>query len=204
MSTLKVDKVIGSLHALPVIDGARDVEVYVATPGQTVYETTRFDNSFNIRAFVGSTEVDAKWIDTNVVELTTDGVDEGERVRIFKVGMNSEEIRMKDYEGNWTDIGKAVETLFKASKFETHNEDFVAEVGRSYWIDGDIVVTLQDSSGIPTGSTIELAKALTSTPTIKTVDGTPINVNGKAVDTTVSFDVNARLLVVFDGQAWGI
>ena len=85
----------------------------------------------------------------------------------------------------------------------TKTADFTAESGGSYWLVGSYTVTLPAVAGLAAGAAVALAKAQAATPIIQTTDGKKILVNGQA-DTSVTYNLNARLLVVFNGTAWEI
>lgn len=89
MSTVKTDNVVGSFTPLPVVNGANAVETYVATSGQTVFTTTKFNNSVMIKAFakVGSsfTELTSVWTGTNTVSVSGVALTSGQKVYIYSV-----------------------------------------------------------------------------------------------------------------------
>lgn len=183
MSTLKVDKVVSSIAPLPVVDGARDVQAFVATQGQTQFVVTNFNSAYNIRVFVGLTEVQGTWTDINTVTVSDVTVSANDIVRVYKVGYSVAEIKGA------------------ASNYEVQSADFTATVNKRYWIENDSTVTLP--TGATKGSYVELIKKSGATPVIQTTDGTQILV-GDLSDTSVTFNTNARLLVVFNGTAWEI
>ncbi len=81
--------------------------------------------------------------------------------------------------------------------------DFTAARNARYWLRSSLTVTLPAAVGLPVGTFVEMSKAQAGTPTIQTADGTQILVNGQA-DTSVTYNLNARLLAVFNGTAWEI
>ena len=80
---------------------------------------------------------------------------------------------------------------------------FTASRNSRYWLPSTVTVTLPAVAGMPVGTFVELSKAQAATPIIQATDGTQILVNGQA-DTSVTYNLNARLLVVFNGTAWEI
>lgn len=81
--------------------------------------------------------------------------------------------------------------------------NFTASRNARYWLRSSLTVTLPAAVGLPVGTFVELSKAQAATPIIQTTDGTQILVNGQA-DTSVTYNLNARLLAVFNGTAWEI
>lgn len=81
--------------------------------------------------------------------------------------------------------------------------NFTATRNAAYWISSSLTVTLPAAASMPVGTFVELSKAQAATPVIQTADGTQILVNG-AADTSVTYNLNARLLAVFNGTAWEI
>jgi len=185
MSTLKVDKVVSSIAPLPVVDGARDVQAFVATQGQTQFTVTKFNSDHNIRVFVGLTEVQCSWTGANTVTVSSTTVSAGAVVRVYKVGYSVAEIKGA------------------TSNYEVKSANFTAAVNKRYWIENNSTVTLPSAAVAAKGSYVELTKKSGATPVIQTTDGTQILV-GALSDTSVTFNTNARLLVMFNGTAWEI
>lgn len=90
MSTVKTDNVVGSFTPLPVIASANAVESYVATSGQTVFTTTKFDRTSAIKVFAkdGSNfvEVTASWTALNTITISGITLTVGQKVYVYSVG----------------------------------------------------------------------------------------------------------------------
>lgn len=90
MSTVKTDNVAGSFTPLPVINSANAVETYLATAGQTVFTTTKFDQTSAIKVFtkVGSNfvEVVAAWTSTNIITISGIVLTAGQKLYAYSVG----------------------------------------------------------------------------------------------------------------------
>lgn len=90
MSTVKTDNVVGSFTPLPVINSANAVETYLATAGQTVFTTTKFDQTSAIKVFAkattGFTELTATWTGTNTVAVSGITLTAGQKVYVYSVG----------------------------------------------------------------------------------------------------------------------
>lgn len=81
--------------------------------------------------------------------------------------------------------------------------DFTAARNSRYWLGSSLIVTLPAAASLPVGTFVELSKAQAATPIIQTTDGKQILVNGQS-DTSVTYNLNARLLAVYNGTAWEI
>lgn len=90
MSTVKTDNVVGSFTPLPVVNSANAVETYLATAGQTVFTTTKFDQTSAIKVFAkattGFTELTATWTGTNTVAVSGITLTAGQKVYVYSVG----------------------------------------------------------------------------------------------------------------------
>lgn len=99
--------------------------------------------------------------------------------------------------------GATTDWLVQGGLDATKIADFTAARNARYWLPASVTVTLPAASGLPTGTFVDLSKAYGATPTICTSDGTLILVNGQS-DTSITYNINARLLAVFNGTAWEI
>lgn len=97
MSTVKTDNVVGSFTPLPVVNSANAVETYLASAGQTVFTTTKFDQTSAIKVFakVGSNfvEVVATWASLNTVTISGITLTAGQKVYVYSVG----DVTLKQY-----------------------------------------------------------------------------------------------------------
>ena len=136
MSTVKTDSVIGSYLPIPVIEHATDSEVYIATAGQTVFTTTKFDRSNAIRAIAKSsggafTEVPATWTGANTVTITGTILGAGQIFYIFKVGTHASKIRVQDATGAWVDLSSFVAAISAASSNTMIVYEYTATAGQT-------------------------------------------------------------------------
>jgi hypothetical protein len=81
--------------------------------------------------------------------------------------------------------------------------NFTASRNSRYWLGQTVTVTLPASAGMPAGTFVELTKAQAATPIIQTTDGALIGVGAQS-DTSVTYNLAARLLFVFTGTTWEI
>lgn len=90
MSTVKTDNVLGSFTPLPVINSANAIETFLASAGQTVFTTTKFDQTNGIRVFAkattGFTELAAVWTGTNTLSVSGVTLTAGQKVYAYSVG----------------------------------------------------------------------------------------------------------------------
>lgn len=80
--------------------------------------------------------------------------------------------------------------------------DFTAEVGKSYWLGTDSVITLPDTDGLNVGDYITFSKSHLVTPEIKVGEGSAVIQTSKDSDTSVVFDLSAEITFVFNGTDW--
>ena len=79
--------------------------------------------------------------------------------------------------------------------------NFTAAAGSRNTLLASVTVSLPANPAL--GDTIEFIKLDGVTPIIQTTDGTQIQVKDQT-DTSVTYNLNARLLAVFNGTAWEI
>lgn len=99
--------------------------------------------------------------------------------------------------------GVTADWLVQGGLDASKTASFTATRNSRYWLPQTVTVTLPAAAGLPVGTFVELSKAHGATPIIKTADGTLIWV-GEQSDTSVTYNLNARLLIVFNGAAWEI
>lgn len=76
-----------------------------------------------------------------------------------------------------------------------------AKVGHRYLVLESVTVTLPEAVHVTVGSVIEFAKINSVSPVIQTVDDAQILVGGNS-DDSVLFNIDARILFVFNGSSW--
>ena len=83
-------------------------------------------------------------------------------------------------------------------------EDFTASRNAAYWLGSSLTVTLPDTTTPPPkGTFVRLLKTASATPIIQTADGALIHAGTQSA-TAWDFDLNAELVVVWNGTAWEI
>lgn len=83
--------------------------------------------------------------------------------------------------------------------------DFTASRNAAYWIGSSLTVTLPDTTTPPPkGTFVRLTKALTAKPVIQAGAGSAVIVTSKGNDTSVIFDINAEVIVVWNGAGWEV
>jgi hypothetical protein len=93
MSTIKTDNITANTLPLPVMEGARVRQTFVATAAQTQYtiSSSNFDWNSSIRAFIGMAETTCFWVSQYVVQIGGFVV-EGDKVHIYKVGVDTSRV----------------------------------------------------------------------------------------------------------------
>lgn len=84
-------------------------------------------------------------------------------------------------------------------------ESFTAEAGASYWLGSSLTVTLPSTTTPPPkGTLVRLTKALTAKPVIQAGAGSAVIATSKGNDTSVTFDINAEIIFIFNGTNWEV
>ena len=89
----------------------------------------------------------------------------------------------------------------ESNQWAKRSANFTAEIGSRNSLLASVTVSLPANPAL--GDTVEFIKLAGVTPIIQTTNGTQILVNGQA-DTVVTYNLNARLLAVYNGTAWEI
>lgn len=94
---------------------------------------------------------------------------------------------------------QAVRNTTGASITVTGN--MTAQVGGTYYVNGDYDLTLPTDALV--GDRVKVTKLMTATPTVSS-SGTQQIKTQSGSDTSVTFDINAELVFVFNGTDWEI
>lgn len=83
--------------------------------------------------------------------------------------------------------------------------NFTATRNAAYWIGSSLTVTLPDTTTPPPkGTFVRLTKALTAKPVVQAGAGSAVIATSKGNDTSVTFDVNAEIIFIFNGTNWEV
>ena len=83
--------------------------------------------------------------------------------------------------------------------------NFTASRNAAYWLGSSLTVTLPDTTTPPPkGTFVRLTKALTAKPVIQAGAGSAVIATSKGNDTSVTFDVNAEIIFIFNGTNWEV
>lgn len=79
--------------------------------------------------------------------------------------------------------------------------NIAAKAGQRYLLLESVTVTLPETTHVTVGAAIEFAKLSSASPVIQAGDDTHILVRGNSGD-SVLFNIDARILFVFNGSSW--
>ncbi len=83
--------------------------------------------------------------------------------------------------------------------------NFTASRNAAYWLGSSFTVTLPDTTTPPPkGTFVRLTKALAAKPVVQTGAGSAVIATSKGNDTSVTFDVNAEIIFIFNGTNWEV
>lgn len=85
MSTVKTDKIEGSIMPLPMVEGIGDLQTFIPTSGQVTYTLASFDQTMQLRIFVNDEEATWSWSSVNTVTISSHTPTTTDRVRVYKV-----------------------------------------------------------------------------------------------------------------------
>ncbi|MGV6473511.1 hypothetical protein [Azotobacter vinelandii] len=83
--------------------------------------------------------------------------------------------------------------------------NFQASRNASYWLGSSLTVTLPDTTvAPPTGTFVRLTKALSAEPVIQAGAGPAVIQTRIGSDTSLTFDLNAEIVLIFNGTDWEV
>lgn len=83
--------------------------------------------------------------------------------------------------------------------------NFQASRNASYWLGSSLTVTLPDTTvAPPTGTFVRLTKALAAEPVIQAGAGPAVIQTRLGSDTSLAFDLNAEIVLIFNGTDWEV
>ena len=83
--------------------------------------------------------------------------------------------------------------------------NFTASRNAAYWLGSSLTVTLPDTTTPPPkGTFVRLTKALTAKPVVQAGAGSAVIATSKGNDTSVTFDINAEIIFIFNGTNWEV
>jgi len=83
--------------------------------------------------------------------------------------------------------------------------NFTASRNAAYWLGSSLTVTLPDTTTLPPkGTFVRLTKALAAKPVAQVGAGSAVIVTSKGNDTSVTFDINAEIIFIFNGTNWEV
>ena len=91
------------------------------------------------------------------------------------------------------------------SQFLVKSADFTADPNYWYWLSTTITVTLPDTSaGLPAGTYVRFSKDVSSAPVIQVGPGGAGIVTSLGTDTSVQYNIDGEIVVVYNGTNWEV
>ena len=101
--------------------------------------------------------------------------------------------------------GVTTDWLVQGGLDASKTTDFTASRNAAYWLGVSLTVTLPDTTTPPPkGTFVRLTKALAAKPVIQAGAGSAVIATSKGNDTSVTFDVNAEIIFIFNGTNWEV
>lgn len=85
----------------------------------------------------------------------------------------------------------------------SETSDFQAARNSRYWIGSNLTITLPYSPTMPKGTFVEISKSSQIAPIIQSQGGVLIKV-GSFTDTQIIYNINSRIVLIFNGTEWEI
>lgn len=108
MSTVKVDSISGSHSPLATIEGLNKKQTIVATSGQTVFNLTQFDSSYDVIVYRGAIQVFGEWISNTQVQISNPATN-GQLVHFYRSNQRAKSIKYEVSVGDYQPLQNLID-----------------------------------------------------------------------------------------------